>query len=74
MNINRRLNIKVSYNEAKIIQNMLDKGLSKPMVKKNFQTIDGFFYVCPVCGKYISESDNYCRECGQKIDNKNIAL
>lgn len=43
---------------------------SKPMA-----VIDsGYGLKCPVCKRHVSESDQYCSACGQRVDTGVVAL
>ena len=37
------------------------------MVEKTILHFDGEFYKCPICENLLTEEQNYCDECGQKL-------
>ena len=50
----------------KLIQELVDKETPmKKVVKLEFNDMKMFY--CPKCNELLHESDNYCRECGQKL-------
>ena len=74
MKMSGRLDMQVSFKEARLIQDLLDKYEAKPMKKYFYKSIEGFDYICPTCENIIQGKDNYCKVCGQRIDNQNIAF
>jgi len=68
MRIEGKITTEMSVADAARINALLERDEPKQVVKK------GESLYCPVCGGYIGKSDKFCDNCGQRIDQENIAL
>ena len=64
------VDISMSFEEIIEVNALIERNIAKPMVGSEEETLAK----CPTCGKYISKSDNFCGNCGQRIDNEAYAL
>lgn len=63
------IDMKLSIEDVTILNALIEKDNAKAVIT------DGSAYSkCPECNAYISESDNYCSKCGQKVDTSTSAL
>lgn len=44
-------------------EEILEKHLPQKPIKKNDAS-----YICPICNRNLSGNENYCSNCGQRID------
>ena len=66
----------MSFKEATELDAMLKRNKARPSIKgKGMHKGEEFvYYTCPVCGMYLFDEDNFCRDCGQRIDKENTEL
>lgn len=63
--------IKLTVEEFNELNKLIDRNEPKAVVK---QYEDYDLYYCPICGHVVLNGDNFCRECGQRVDSENIAF
>lgn len=65
--IRGNINVSLSIEKASYINDLIDRDISKI---PNIRDGSSDSYECPVCGKYIYRSDEFCSKCGQRLERQ----
>ena len=68
--------IELNTDDIAEINELIIRDTALPVLKEEQELAGSYRYKCPVCRRTIvnNDTDNFCRQCGQRLDKENIAL
>lgn len=56
------LDVELTVEEVTTINALIERDTVKETTRTEYDN-----YICPVCNKYVSRTDTFCKHCGQRI-------